>query len=123
MKYIKQFGILLLISFLGEVLHWLIPVSVPASIYGILILFGCLELGVVRKEDVKDAGMFLIEIMPLMFIPAAVGLMDSWNIIQPSWFSYILITAVSTIVIMVVSGVVTQKFIRPKKQKEEPKHE
>lgn len=83
MKYIKQFLIILLISFIGELMNYYIPLPVPASIYGMIILFLCLSTGIIKLSDVKDAGKFLIEIMPLMFIPAGVGLIDSWGVLKP----------------------------------------
>lgn len=116
MKYLKQFGIILLISFLGEILHYMIPLPVPASIYGIIIMFLGLQFKLIPLSEVKDTGKFLIEIMPLMFIPAAVGLTESWSIIRPSILQYIIITAVSTIAVMAVSGKVTQLAIRRSKK-------
>lgn len=85
MKYLRQFLIILLITFAGEVLKYLIPLPVPASIYGLIILFLLLSTGVVKVGMVKDTAAFLIEIMPLMFIPAAVGLIDSWDALKPIW--------------------------------------
>ena len=79
MKYVKQFFIILLISFVGELFKYLIPLPIPASIYGMVILFIGLMTGLIRLDDVKDVGKFLIEIMPLMFIPAGVGLITSWE--------------------------------------------
>ncbi|MBO5056514.1 MAG: CidA/LrgA family protein [Eubacterium sp.] len=116
MKYLKQFGIILLISFLGEILHYMIPLPVPASIYGIIIMFLGLQFKLIPLSEVKDTGKFLIEIMPLMFIPAAVGLTESWSIIRPSILQYTIITAVSTIAVMAVSGKVTQLAIRRSKK-------
>ena len=52
--------------------------------------------------------------MPVMFIPAAVGLMDSWGMIAPSIGAYAVITVVSTLLVMGVSGIVTQAVIRRK---------
>ena len=75
MKWMKQFGIILLVSFVGEVLEKWIPLPIPASIYGIILLFLCLKLRIIPHESVHETGKFLIEIMPLMFIPAAVGLL------------------------------------------------
>lgn len=119
MKYIKQFCIILLISFLGETLDYLLPIPVPASIYGIILLFLALKLKVVAVSDVKEVSSFLIEIMPLMFIPAAAGLIDSWAIIRSSWLPYMVITVISTIIVMVVSGRVTQFVLRHGKRKSE----
>ena len=117
-KFIKQFGIILLVSFVGEVLNHLIPLPVPASIYGVVLMFLCLELRIIPLHAVKETGVFLIETMPLMFIPAAVGLLDSWEIIRPSWVQYLVITVVSTFAVMIVAGRVTQAVIRRKARQE-----
>ena len=79
MKWMKQFGIILLISFVGEILEKWIPLPIPASIYGIILLFLCLKLNIIPHEAVHETGKFLIEIMPLMFIPAAVGLLETFG--------------------------------------------
>lgn len=118
MKYIRQFAIILTISFLGEVLKYLIPLQIPASIYGLLLMLAALCLKIIPLEAVKDTGKFLIEIMPLMFIPAAVGLTESWGKIQPILGPLVVITAVSTVAVMGVSGRVTQWVIRRNKSKD-----
>lgn len=112
MKYIFQFGIILAISFIGELLHYFIPAPIPSSIYGLVILFVCLMTRIIKLEWVKNAGKFLIDIMPLMFIPAAVGLMESWGVLKSSLIPVISITVVSTVLVMVVAGKVTQAVIR-----------
>lgn len=121
MKYIKQLIIILLISFIGEILNYLIPLPVPASIYGIIIMFLCLCLGIVKVENVKQTADFLIEIMPIMFIPAAAGLINSFEILKPSLLQYIIITLVSTFVVMAAAGIVTQKVIDHSKKSAEAK--
>lgn len=112
MKYIRQFGIILAVSFLGEVLKGLIPLPIPASIYGLLLMLAALCLHIIPLEAVKDTGKFLIEIMPLMFIPAAVGLTESWDKISPILVQLIVVTVISTVAVMAVSGRVTQWVIR-----------
>lgn len=112
MKYIKQFGIILIFSFIGELMHIFIPLKIPASIYGLVLLFTALALRIIKLESVHETGKFLIEIMPLMFIPAGVGLLTSWGILKPICIPVIVITVVSTILVMGVSGSVTQLIIR-----------
>lgn len=119
MKYLKQFGIILTISFVGELLNHLIPLPIPASIYGIAILFLCLQTKVIALSAVEEVGSFLIQIMPIMFVPAAVGLMNSWGIIKDSYVKYIVIICVSTVVVMAVSGKVTQYFVKKSDSKGE----
>ncbi len=112
MKYLKQFLIILTISLIGEVLKALIPLPIPASIYGMVILFVCLISGVIRLEAVRDVGKFLIQIMPVMFIPAGVELMASWNVLSPILVPASVVTVVVLIAVMVVTGRVSQRIIR-----------
>lgn len=118
MKYIRQFVIILVVTFISEVLKYYIPLQIPASIYGLLIMLIALKTKVIPLEAVKDVGIFLIEIMPLMFIPAAVGLMNSWGTLKAICIPVIVITVVSTIVVMGVSGRMTQLIICLEKRKE-----
>lgn len=118
MKYMKQFCLIMFISFLGEVLHHYLPLPIPSSIYGLVILFVGLMTGVVKLSHVEETGRFLIEIMPLMFIPAAVGLLESWGILAPIWIPIVGITLITTVIVMIVSGKITQFAIRLENQEE-----
>ena len=119
MKTLGQIVIILLVSFAGELLNYCLPLPIPASIYGIVILFCLLEFKVIPLRAVKETGDFLVSIMQLMFIPAAVGLLEAWDVIAPNWLPYILITLISTFVVMFFSGRVTQEVIRLGRVKEE----
>lgn len=112
MKYVKQFLIILTISLAGEGLRYLLPLSIPASIYGMVLLFVLLLTGILKLEAVRDVGRFLVEIMPIMFIPAGVGLMSSWGILKPMLLPVCIITAVSLVAVMVTAGHVTQIILR-----------
>ena len=114
MKYIRQFTIILVISFAGELLHALIPWPIPASIYGLAIMLFCLITKKLKVSDIKETSSFLIEIMPVMFIPAAVGLMTSWNQIRQMILPYTLITLISLIIVFAAAGRVTQAVARKK---------
>jgi holin-like protein len=119
MKYLIQFLIIITFSFLGEAIHHLLPLPIPASIYGIVLLFTALELKWIKVKDIFEASSFLIVIMPVMFIPSAVGLVDSWGSIGRNWLAYIIITVVTTFVVMASAGLVTQYVIRKGKGKRE----
>lgn len=119
MRYLKQFGIIILISLMGELLHEFLPFSMPASIYGLIIMLALLVLGVIKVEQVKETGTFLLDIMPIMFIPPAVGLMDNWGILKEILIPLILVGTLSTIVVMVATGKITQCIIRSKSPDDE----
>lgn len=110
-KLVRQFLVIATISFLGEGLRALIPFPIPASVYGLILMFAALCLGIVKPHQVRDAARFLIEIMPVMFIPAAVGILESWDALKPVLLPVGVITVVSTIVVMAVTGHATQSVI------------
>lgn len=116
MKYLKQFLIILTISFIGEVINKLLPLPIPASIYGMVILFVLLLTGVIKIDSVKETGKFMVEIMPVMFIPAGVGIITAWSVLKPLLIPVSIITVVSLIVVMVISGHVTQFIIKQNKK-------
>ena len=118
MKYIKQFILILAISFAGELLKYLLPLPVPASIYGMVLMFLALLTGVIKLEHVRETGKFLIEIMPLMFIPAGVGLMSSWSTLKPLLLPVAVITVVTIITVMVASGHTAQFILKREENRE-----
>ena len=114
MKYLKQFCLILAVSFAGEILHDMLPFPIPAGIYGIFLLFSLLQLKIIAVADIRETSSFLITIMPVMFIPPAVGLIGSWHLVRASWLAYVIMAVASTIVVMAVSGLVTQFIIHRK---------
>ncbi|XCP84928.1 CidA/LrgA family protein [Roseburia hominis] len=124
MKYMRQFGIILGVTCIGEVLKYFIPLPIPGSIYGLVLMLAFLMLGVIKLEKVKETGEFLIEIMPLMFIPAAVGLITSWEQLSSILVPVCVITVVTTFLVMIVTGKVTDLVIFRKKgeQRDESTH-
>ena len=119
MKYIKQSLIIIAISFIGELLKFWLPFPIPASIYGMAILFTGLMTGIIEIDDVRETGKFLIEIMPVMFIPAGVGLMTSWGLLKPIFVPVCIITVVTVITVMAATGRASQWIIKMNNKEED----
>ena len=116
MKLLYQFGIIMFVTFLGEFLHCLIPLPIPASIYGLLLMLAGLMTKVIKLEQVKIATDFLIEIMPPMFIPAAVGLIVTWSDLKVILVPVLVITCITTVFVMVVTGRTAQAVMHLKEK-------
>lgn len=121
MKYMKQLLIILLISAAGEGLHKVVPLPIPASIYGLVILFLALTFHIVKIDQVKETAEFFIEIMPVMFIPAGVGLITAWDELKSVWLQVLVIVAVTTVIVMAVTGRITQAVARRSKKRDAKK--
>ncbi len=108
MKYLSQFLILLGFSLAGEALQRLIPLPIPASVYGIVLLFAALSFKIVKVEQVKEAGGFLRSILPILFVPPAVGILEDWALLRGALAPIVLLVLASTLLTFGISGRITQ---------------
>ena len=118
MKLLYQFGVILAVTFVGELLYALLPLPIPASIYGLIVMLICLGTKVVKLSQVKIAANFLIDIMPPMFIPSAVGLITVWADLKEIVVPVMMIIVITTIFVMICTGKVSQGIIDYRRKKE-----
>ena len=118
MKYLSQCLWILVFSFLGELAHMLLSLPIPASIYGLILLFLALNMRIVKLEQVQETANFLVSLMGLMFVCPTVGLLKYWDVVRENWGSVCVIILVSTLLTFFVSGRVTQLFIKKEEVQE-----
>lgn len=111
MKYLNQFLIILGFTLLGEVLQRVVPLPIPASVYGIVLLFLALCCKLIRLEQVKEAGGFLTSILPILFVAPAVGILENWDLIKGALLPIILLMLASTFLTFGISGCVAQAVL------------
>lgn len=112
MKYLSQFLIIMGFTLAGEALQRLIPLPIPASVYGIVLLFGALCLKLVKLEQVKEAGAFLTSILPILFVAPAVGIVEDWALIREDLLAILLLLVATTALTFGISGRVTQALLK-----------
>ena len=108
MKYLSQFLILLGFTLAGEALQRLLPVPIPASVYGLVLLFLALCTGIVKVSQVRETSMFLTSILPVLFVSPTVGIVEHWQLIRPQLLSIFLLLLASTAITFGISGRITQ---------------
>ena len=111
MRYLKQFGLILAVTFGGEIFKRVLPFPIPANIYGLALMLLLLLLKVIPLESVESGADFLIAAMPVMFIPPVVEIMVSWDQVAPLMVSVLVISVLTTVAVMVVTGKVTDLVI------------
>ena len=112
MKYLNQFLIILGFTFAGEALQRIIPLPIPASVYGLVLLFTALCLKLVRLEQIRKTAGFLTSLLPALFVPPAVGLMEDWVLIRDDLLVIMLILMGTTVLIFGIAGRITQAMMR-----------
>lgn len=123
MKYVNQFCIILAFSFAGEILNCLIPLPVPASIYGLLLMFLALEFKIIKVHHVKEVSSFLLGIMSIFFVPSSVGFINALPLMKKYGLQFFLIAIVSTVMVFAITGQVTQILMKIKNRKNPSKGE
>ena len=118
MKYIYQFAIILLVSALGELLKYFIPLPIPASIYGLVLMLIALMTGIIKLEKIEATADFLLDIMTIVFIPGGVGLITAWEPIKAMLVPAMVIIIVTSVLMIGVTGSETQLMIHLKSKKE-----
>ena len=118
MKYVKEVAWIMAFTFIGEALNKLLPLPIPAGVYGLVLLLAGLITGIVKLEDVETTGGFLLDTMTLMFIPAAVGIMSVTDILLPVLVPYLVIIISSTVIVMTVTGIAASLILRRSEKKE-----
>lgn len=118
MKLVFEVARIAAFCFVGEVCHLVLPLPIPASVYGLMLLLAALRFGVVKLEQVRTAALFLTGIFPLLFVPAAAGVMDLWEDLQAMLVPVLLALIPITILVMAVSGCVTQRLAERKEKKQ-----
>ena len=117
-KYLFQFARILAFCFLGEILHAVLPLPIPASVYGLILLLLALRLGIVKLEQVKEVGLFLTGIFPLLFVPAAAGVMELWAEMGNMLLPIIIAIVPVTVLVLASAGRTTQALTSRRKNKE-----
>ena len=119
MKYLRQFGLIAAITFVAELIRQAVPAPIPASVYGLFLLFCCLQFRIVKLSQIEETGNFLLSIMTLMFVPAAVGLVDSWQNLHGLLVPAILLILAGTALTMGATGGIAQLVLRIRSKKDE----
>ena len=117
MKYMKQIGVIATIAFVAEMLYFVIPLPIPASVYGMAILFFSLCFGIIKIEMVEDVADWILSIMPIFFIAPTVGLIEAFEDIKGQMIPLVFICIISTVVVTSVTGLTAQGIIRLRKEK------
>lgn len=120
MKYVRECVIIFGITLAGELLNLLLPLPVPAGVYGLFLLLLLLCSGILKLADIEATGNFLLDIMPILFIPASAGLIESYDAIKVILVPIVVISILSTIAVMVVTGKVTEAMLRLTRKKSRP---
>ena len=115
MKYLHQALIITAVTFTAELLKFILPFPFPASIYGLILLFTLLKTGILKLSQIEDVGGLLLELMPLLLVPASVSFLTCLDTIKTMLLPVLITGLLGTTLVLFVTGRVTQFFIQRRK--------
>ena len=112
MKILIQIGIITAICFAGEILSVLLPFPVPSGVYGLILLFLLLCLGIIKPIQIQEISDFFMSILPILFISPSVKLMTSWDLIADHLIAILVLLFLSTVCVTAVTGLTAQAMLQ-----------
>lgn len=115
MKYIRtigEIGFIAALSLIGQVMSSFFHLPLPGNLVGMFLLLFLLFSGLVKESQIQNGADFLLKYMSLFFIPAGVGLLAHWNIIEKEWLSWLLTVLLSTALVLMVTGKLVDHWIQ-----------
>ena len=76
------------------------------------LMLALLATGVLKPAQIQPVSRFLIAVMPVMFLPTCVGIMDVADQLLPVLLPFLVVCIVGSALVMAVSGRVAQAAIR-----------
>ena len=112
---IIRFLVLIGCLIVGRILANIIPGLLSPSVLGMIIFFILLKTGLVNDKYVRKTSLFFVNNLVLFFLPPLVGIvLIDFNSIYEQLPSIIISAAISTILVMVVTGRLSEKYIENK---------
>ncbi|QKY71577.1 CidA/LrgA family protein [Lentibacillus sp. CBA3610] len=116
MKIALHIGVLYVIYIMGTWVQRVFDLFIPGSVIGLILLFILLMTGIIKAPWVENGARFFIKHLALFFIPATVGVINYLDLFSGEGLLLVVIGLVSTLMVMVSAGHVSQLLIERKER-------
>ncbi len=103
-RIILQLGLILAICLAGEQISEVLPFDFPSNICSMLLLLLFLVTGVLKMDNISEAADFLLDNMAIFFIPAAVAIMGSVDLLAGNILKLVIICLITTVLVFFVTS-------------------
>ncbi|MCT4615883.1 MAG: CidA/LrgA family protein [Marinifilaceae bacterium] len=111
-KILLQTAVVVGIYQVGVLLNKYIFEYIPATIYGLSIMFAFLYFKILKLSFFKETSDFTLSNLALFFIPACIGIFDAYHLFHKSILSSLLVISISTIATIILSSKLIETSIK-----------
>lgn len=109
-SYSRGLIILTLCLWVGNIISKIIPIMIPGSIIGLLLLFFLLAFQLIPTCWIKNSCNLFMRYMTVLFIPAAMGIMDNYSLLLENWIPIIFSTVGGSLIVLIFTAFLTENF-------------
>lgn len=110
-NFFHQSLVIAIILLISNIIESFMPIPMPASVIGLVLLFIALCTGIVKLGQVEKVGTTLTNNIGFLFVPAGVSVINSLGVLSSSPILIILLIIISTLLLLLCTGFFSQMLI------------
>lgn len=108
----REFGIILLINYIGIFISSLLNIPIPGSIVGMLLLLFLLYFKIINLKLIENVSTLILANMAIFFIPPTMRILDLMHLIKGDFIKIIILMMLTTFITMGVTGKIVDVLIK-----------
>ncbi len=112
MNIVPSLIVLLACQLAGTAAQQAFALPVPGAVIGMLLLFAGLIARRKASEDLQRTSLTLLRYLPLLFVPAGVGVMQQFGLLEREWLPIAAALIGSIVATIAFTGIVMQFCLR-----------
>ncbi|TDM49441.1 antiholin-like protein LrgA [Macrococcoides goetzii] len=117
-NFFHQAIVISVILLISKIIESFMPIPMPASVIGLVLLFICLCTGIVKLGQLERVGTALTDNIGLLFVPAGISVVKSLGLISEHPFLIIGLIFISTLLLLLCTGFFSQMLVMTTERKE-----
>ncbi|MBU8695529.1 antiholin-like murein hydrolase modulator LrgA [Bacillus pumilus] len=120
--FLSQAFIFATVMFVSNLISMYLPIPMPASVIGLVLLFVLLTTKMVKLEQVEQLGTSLTGLISFLFVPSGISVIQSLGVMQEVGVQVVGVIIIATIMLLAATGLFSQLLMqlseKPQKRKE-----
>ncbi|WOQ71172.1 antiholin-like murein hydrolase modulator LrgA [Bacillus stratosphericus] len=110
--FLSQAFIFATVMFVSNLISMYLPIPMPASVIGLVLLFILLTTKIVRLEQVEQLGSSLTGLISFLFVPSGISVIQSLGVMQEVGVQVVGVIIIATIMLLAATGLFSQLLMQ-----------
>ncbi|MEK5498230.1 antiholin-like murein hydrolase modulator LrgA [Bacillus sp. FSL M8-0077] len=110
--FLSQAFIFATVMFVSNLISMYLPIPMPASVIGLVLLFILLTTKIVKLEHVEQLGSSLTGLISFLFVPSGISVIQSLGVMQEVGVQVVGVIIIATIMLLAATGLFSQLLMQ-----------